>query len=146
MIRADVAHLVSFRTPAAEEMRRITRNVLRKEGIVRAKISVVITDDNRSTALNRQYLHHVYVTDVISFVLETEPELEAEIHINVQQARRQAAEYGETPAQECRRLLVHGLLHCVGYDDKKTRNRKAMFERQERYLDRLKSVRARKGR
>jgi probable rRNA maturation factor len=146
MIRTDVAHLVRFRTPATEEMRRITRNVLRKEGITRAKISVVVTDDERSTALNRRYLHHTHVTDVISFVLETDPVLEAEIHINVQQARRQAAEYEETPADECRRLLVHGLLHCVGYDDRRTKERKEMFEIQECYLDRLKPGRVTKGR
>jgi len=54
--------------------------------------------------------------------------------VNLEQARRQAQEYGVTPLNEATRLVVHGVLHCCGYDDMTERGRAVMIAAQERHV------------
>jgi rRNA maturation RNase YbeY len=108
--------------------------VLKKEKVSRGKISLVFVDDNAIKKINSKYLGHRRATDVITFPIEVLPSLEAEIYINVKQARRQARQYRVSIANELTRLIVHGVLHAVGYDDRRTNQRKEMFEIQERYV------------
>jgi len=112
----------------------IVATVLRGEKAKGGKISCILVGDAAIRKINTKYLGHRSVTDVISFPIETRPFPEAELYVNVQQARRQARAYRVSVRNELTRLLVHGLLHVLGYDDKRTNQRKKMFEVQERYV------------
>ncbi len=115
-------------------IRRVIGFVLKKEHVTDGKISVVLVGDRLIRKINTTYLGHNVPTDVITFPIEHHPVLEAEIYVNVRQARRQAREYGVTIVNELTRLVIHGVLHAIGYDDKRTKERKKMFELQERYV------------
>ncbi len=108
--------------------------VFKEERIPAGKISCVFVDDNAIKKINTAYLGHRFKTDVITFLIETQPFLEVEIYINVKQARRQARLYNVTVKNELTRLLIHGVLHALGYDDKRTKQRKKMFDLQEKYV------------
>jgi probable rRNA maturation factor len=69
-------------------------------------------------------------TDVIAFRYIPAPALAGDIAINVAQARRQARERGHSLAREIRILLVHGILHLLGYTDYEPQPRQRMFRRQ----------------
>ncbi len=127
------------RLPIAQRtLREAVRFVLHHEGIRSATIRIIIADDHTIRTLNQRYLSHDYPTDVLTFVLGTEP-LEVEIYIGGEQARRQAAEYGVPIAEEFLRLSIHGVLHALGYDDQTPTQRRAMEARQEDYVLRLRS-------
>ena len=64
-----------------------------------------------------RYLNHDYATDVISFPLENGAVLEGEVYVNLDRARAQARVYGVSFSNEVARLVIHGTLHLVGYDD-----------------------------
>jgi len=117
-----------------KEVGRIAAFVFKKEQVFTGKISFVFVDDIAIKKINTAYLGHRFNTDVITFLIETHPFLEAEIYINVKQARRQARLYAVSVKNEVTRLVVHGVLHALGYDDKRTKQRKMMFELQERYV------------
>ena len=117
-----------------KEVGRIAAFVFKKEQVFTGKISFVFVDDIAIKKINTAYLGHRFNTDVITFLIETHPFLEAEIYINVKQARRQARLYTVSVKNEVTRLVVHGVLHTLGYDDKRTKQRKIMFELQERYV------------
>lgn len=87
--------------------------------------------------MNRKHLNHDYVTDVLSFELERAHGLETEIYINLDRARSQAREYGVSFTNETRRLLVHGMLHVLGYDDRTNVKRKIMRRREDVALQEL---------
>jgi rRNA maturation RNase YbeY len=108
--------------------------VFKEERIPAGNISCVFVDDNTIKKINTAYLGHRFNTDVLTFLIETQPFLEAEIYINVKQARRQARLYNITVKNELTRLVIHGVLHALGYEDKRTKQRKKMFELQERYV------------
>ncbi len=84
--------------------------------------------------INKQFLGHDAVTDVISFVLDGEGGPDGEIYVNLDRAKRQAREYGVRYTDEVRRLVVHGVLHLVGYDDATEQQRQTMQRREDRYL------------
>lgn len=113
------------------------RHVLRGEGVLVAEISVALVSDAEITALNEDYLQHQGPTDVISFALHEEGESPlGDIYVCVDQATRQAPEYGAAPADEVVRLAVHGTLHVLGYDhpEGEGRTESKMFQRQEDLL------------
>jgi probable rRNA maturation factor len=76
----------------------------------------VITDDKELHRLNREFLHHDYPTDVLSFPqLESNGQL-GELAISIERARAQADEFGHSLVDELRILMLHGVLHLAGFD------------------------------
>jgi probable rRNA maturation factor len=120
-----------------ERVEAAVRHALRAEGVDEAEISVALVGDAEITALNREYLDHEGPTDVISFALHEkgDPPL-GDVYVCVDQAARQAAEFGATPREEVLRLAVHGTLHVLGYDHPEGAERTGseMFVRQEELL------------
>lgn len=114
--------------------RRIVEKVLAGEGVRDAAIGIVFMNDRRIRAYNLRFLRHDWATDVLTFPLESEPVLEAEIFISAQTARRQSVEYAVSLRYELSRLLVHGLLHLCGYDDANERESIEMRKRENAYL------------
>lgn len=113
------------------------RRTLHGEGIGSAAITVVFENSRSSRAVNRKFLGHDRATDVISFPLESGPVLEGEIHVNLDRASAQAAAYGVTVQNEIARLLVHGVLHLAGYDDRRSGPARRMRARQESHVSRI---------
>lgn len=107
------------------------RAALAAEGAALAALSVALVDDERITRLNWQLLRHEGPTDVISFEAD---EGEGEIIVGVEVAARQAAERGHSLTAELRYLLVHGVLHVLGYEDRTPEQRRAMLRRQDEIL------------
>lgn len=134
MVEVVVSHGRREKRMSKKAVRRTVSFVLKKEKVSSGKISLVFVDDNAIKKINTKYLGHRRPTDVITFPIEVLPSLEAEIYINVKQARRQARQYRVSIANELTRLIIHGVLHAVGYDDRRTNQRKAMFDLQERYV------------
>ena len=92
------------------------------------------------TRINQTFLNHAGSTDVITFdysVPAPTPCLAGEIFICVDDAVRQAREFGTTWPAEVVRYLVHGLLHLEGYDDLITARRRAMKREEHRVLEDL---------
>jgi probable rRNA maturation factor len=113
------------------------RHVLREEGVDAAEISVALVSDTEIASLNEDYLQHEGPTDVISFALHEQGESPlGDIYVGVEQAVRQAAEFGATPADEVLRLAIHGTLHVLGWEHPEGagRTESEMFARQEALL------------
>jgi probable rRNA maturation factor len=110
------------------------RKALKSEGKSQAEINIVYLDDDEIHELNKKYLKHDYVTDVISFQLG-EDKIEGEIYIGTGKAKEQAGEYKVSLTKELMRLAVHGVLHMIGFDDYTEENRKEMFYLETKYIE-----------
>ena len=122
-----------LRFPSKEVLRALAI-VFRKEGKKKSAIAVICTHNRFIRTMNRKFLAHDYCTDVIAFPWDEERDVEAEIYINLDAARNQAKKYNVTYTQEARRLLIHGALHLLGYDDKTQSEKSKMQNREEFYL------------
>jgi len=80
-------------------------------------LEYVFCSDQRLLEINKTYLNHDYFTDIITFPLQEEP-LEATIFISVDRVRDNSNLYQCTFIDELHRVMVHGLLHLLGYADK----------------------------
>lgn len=82
------------------------------------RINVKLSDDESIKALNKKYLSRDFTTDVLSFELK-EKDVDGsyylgDVIVNIDQAKRQAGEYGNTIEQEVAELVEHGVLHLLG--------------------------------
>jgi len=118
-----------------DETKRLVEYVLNKEER-NAEIRVVYVQDEEIQALNKKYLQHDYVTDVISFPLDEENGVvEGEVYVCIDQAKRQAEEHSVPVRREVSRLVIHGVLHIIGYDDATPDERSFMQQKEDEYLE-----------
>ena len=120
-----------------ERLAAVALRVLEAEGADACELSIAVTDDETVRALNREYAGEDAVTDVLSFSQREGEEFVAppegapalgEVVIAYPQAERQAAGPVE---REIERLLVHGVLHLLGYDHAEREEARRMREREE---------------
>jgi probable rRNA maturation factor len=115
-------------------------------------VGLLITDDNSIRRLNLEYRGEDSTTDVLAFDMTdgsdgfvsppSAPPHLGEVVVSYPRALAQAAEYGHSEEEELHRLVIHGVLHLLGYDDRSRSDREAMWRRQEAAL---RSFHAREG-
>ena len=125
---------------ARDRVASLAEGVLRAERVHDATVSVAFVTDRRIAALNREHLGHSGPTDVISFGFEAAPRAPrgGDVYISADVARRNARAHGASVREEILRLVVHGVLHVLGYDHPEDDARYAsrMWKRQETLLGR----------
>jgi probable rRNA maturation factor len=136
LISTNHPHLRFSRNDAVK----ILRLVYKKEKKELPELAIVFTYDGFIRKINKSFLCHDYVTDIITFPLGDDGDVEAEIYINLDAAKKQAGKYKITFGEEVRRLLIHGALHLMGYDDKLVKDRKKMSAREDMYLSRFRKL------
>lgn len=108
--------------------------VISEENKSVALLNYILCSDEYLLEINKQYLDHDYYTDIISFPLKEDP-IEGDIYISVDRVRENAMEFGATFQKELHRVMVHGLLHFIGYDDHAEEDIVIMREKEEHYLE-----------
>ena len=113
-------------------LRAIAETLLRAVKQSRAELSIALVGDREMRPLNAKYRKKRKTTDVLSFFIDDQPPagvpILGDVVISVEQARRQAQERGKTLKSEMVTLLIHGILHLLGYDHEKSpRQARIMF-------------------
>lgn len=80
-------------------------------------INIIFCSDQYLLGINLQYLGHDYYTDIITFDYSVKPVVSGDLFISVDSVRDNAVFYGSGFEEELHRVIVHGLLHLIGYDD-----------------------------
>ena len=125
----------------AARLGRSARRLLRELRLAHAELSLVVVSDRTMRALNRRYRGVDRPTDVLSFSQREGPGrppdgLLGDVVISLDTARRQAAARGERMEREGERLLIHGLLHLLGYDHERSAAEAHRMARRARTLER----------
>jgi rRNA maturation RNase YbeY len=145
---AEHVILVSIAQPfitsvSDERLAAIALRVLEAEGASAAELSVTVTDDETVRGLNREYAGEDAVTDVLSFSQREGEEFVGppgsvsplgEVIIAYPQAVLQATERARSTDEEVARLLIHGILHLLGYDHAEAEEEQRMRAREEELL------------
>lgn len=134
MLKVNVFNAHPTRRIKTRDAERYARRVLRRSGVEKARVSIVFVDSRFSRKMNRRHLGHDSITDVISFTLERKPVLEGEVYVNLDRARQQAKEYSVSFGNEVARLIIHGTLHLVGFEDSTRRKAQRMKAVEDRFL------------
>ena len=97
-------------------------------------VSVIFCSDNYILDVNLKYLQHDYYTDIITFDYCEGDRLNGDLFISVDSVRENAAFYGTEFAHELNRVIVHGVLHLIGYDDHTEEDIAVMRSKENYYL------------
>jgi rRNA maturation RNase YbeY len=130
------------RAPAlAARLGRAARRLLAALRLADAELSLLLVSDAEMRKLNRAWRGKDRPTDVLAFAQREGPGgapdgLLGDVVISVDTARRQAVERGHTLGVEAERLLVHGVLHLLGYDHERSPAEARRMQRRERTLAR----------
>lgn len=120
-------------------LQRAIQRTLKAETVERGQFSLTFVDDDSIRELNRRYLDHDGVTDVIAFALHEDDEAPlGDIYVGIDQARRQARDAGIALEEELVRLAIHGTLHVLGYDhpdEEPDRSGSPLYRLQERLVE-----------
>ena len=113
---------IEYRLPSQVLVKQWIRGVLEGYGEKEGRIQVILTDDTFILEMNRNFLGHDYYTDIITFDTSDYPEspkdaISGELYISVDTVRANAEEYGSTFPEEIHRVIIHGVLHLIGFDD-----------------------------
>ena len=90
------------------------------------EIAYIFCSDKKILEVNNQYLHHDYYTDIITFDYSEGSVISGDIFISLDTVKSNAQDFGVDFEHEILRILIHGILHLCGQDDKTTEQRKEM--------------------
>ena len=125
--------------------KRLTSNWLKKIAEQEEKrigqIGIIFCSDPYLLGINREYLGHDYYTDIITFDYCEGKLLGGDLFISIDTVRDNAAFYGTTFENELHRVIVHGVLHLMGYDDHSDADTAAMRAAEDRALALLAAMR-----
>ena len=106
-----------------------------KEGRTLGELVFNFCSDETLLKINKEFLNHDTLTDVITFDYCVNNEVSGEVFISTERVRENANEYQQSFGQEKRRVMIHGVLHLCGYKDKTDKDRALMSEMESFYLD-----------
>ncbi|MDP2337748.1 MAG: rRNA maturation RNase YbeY [Bacteroidota bacterium] len=110
------------------------KTVIFSEGKIAGDISFVFCSDDYLLDMNKKYLDHDYYTDIITFDYVEDKNINGDIFISIDRVKDNANEFSTPFANELNRILIHGILHLLGYKDKKKNDKKLMTEKEDYYL------------
>lgn len=98
------------------------------------EIAFIFTSNERLLQMNREYLNHNYYTDVITFDYTGSRKVSGDVFISVDQVRNNSGEFGVSFSDELRRVMIHGVLHLLGFGDGSSEEKRRMREMEEEAL------------
>jgi rRNA maturation RNase YbeY len=108
--------------------------VAKQEGKKILELTYVFCSDEYLLQINQEYLNHDTLTDIVTFDnSEDQKKIEGDIFISIERVRENGNKLG-TSETELERVMVHGLLHLLGYKDKKKEDKALMTEREDFYI------------
>ncbi len=110
------------------------KRVIGSEGKLVGDICFIFCSDEYLLEVNKKYLNHDYYTDVITFDYSEEKLVSGDVFVSVDRIEENAIEFGHRPEDELLRILVHGVLHLLGYKDKIKEDKVLMTEKEDYYL------------
>lgn len=103
-------------------------------------IAYIFVDDEKILEVNRQYLQHDYYTDIITFDYCEDDVISGDLFISLDTVRTNAEQVGATYDNELHRVIIHGILHLCGINDKGPGEREIMEIAENRALELLKKM------
>lgn len=112
-----------------------TTQLIEIERFNTGEISVIFCSDDYLLSLNKEFLNHDYFTDIITFSYNEENVVSGDLFISIDRTKENAEKNKVSFSNELARLVIHGMLHLCGFNDKSQEEVKAIRQKEEEYLE-----------
>ena len=112
-------------------------SISKNEGKEIESLSFLFVDDEEMLKYNKKYLQHESYTDVITFYSSVDKRIAGDIIISLERVKDNAKFYQVSYNYELQRVMAHGLLHLLGYNDKNKEEKKIIRKKENYYLDNI---------
>jgi rRNA maturation RNase YbeY len=124
-----------FKLPKPRKVSNWIKYTVTSEEAQLQQLNFIFCSDEALLKLNIEYLNHTTLTDIITFNTSDDPAwIEGEIYISIDRVRENAEKLGNAFIDELHRVIIHGVLHLLGYGDKSTAQKKQMRKKEDAYL------------
>lgn len=130
---------INFELENASKIDAWLKSVIKKENWILAGVTYIFCSDAYLYQMNVEHLQHDTYTDVITFQYNEEF-VEGDIFISVERTNENAQTFGVSSSHELHRVMVHGLLHLMGYKDKEPADKSLMTAKENEYLMLLENI------
>lgn len=128
---------IHFKLKSKTQLRQWITDTIRAEGFKLNELTYIFCSDNYLLNINRQYLDHDTYTDIITFDnSEGNNIVTSDIFISIERIRENAVNFNVPEITELHRVIIHGVLHLLGYKDKTPADKQKMTEKEDYYLSR----------
>ena len=116
-------------------VRSICENIFVDSKENKTSITIIFSNDYKLRKLKKEYFGEDVFTDTISFNLEEEGDpIEGEVYISLERVFENAHTFKQDFITECKRIIIHGCLHLLGYNDESPEDKIKMIQLEEKYL------------
>jgi rRNA maturation RNase YbeY len=115
-----------FKIEDTKALNRWISEVVQHENHELGELTYVFCDDEYLYKLNLQFLNHDTLTDIISFDNSLGKQIHGEVYISIERVKENASIYGVAFLEELHRVIIHGVLHFCGYQDKSEKQQEVM--------------------
>ena len=123
-----------FQLKDDESITKWIKNVINAENKELAEINYIFCDDQYLLKKNQEYLKHDTFTDIITFDYTEQNRINADIFISIERVKENAITFAVPFDNELRRVIIHGVLHLMGYKDKSKEDAEKMRNKENFYL------------
>jgi probable rRNA maturation factor len=131
--REDIPEININKGLTKQYLKQLIEDQKRKAGT----ISIIFCSDEYLLKMNKEYLNHDFFTDVITFNYCEKEFVSGDIFISINRISENSEKFHESFNRELLRVLFHGVLHLVGYNDKTSEEKKLMKKMEDFYLDKF---------
>ena len=124
----------AFKLKAKTKIKNWLKLVAESEVYTLGNVSVIFCSDNYILDINQRFLQHDYFTDIITFDYSEGSKISGDLFISVDSVEENSIEYGTDFENELHRVIVHGILHLIGYDDHTDEDVRIMRSKENYYL------------
>lgn len=117
-----------------KQIKHVIEQIFLKEGIDYESINIVFCSDAFLLKLNKQFLKHNFLTDIITFNNTEDNFISGELYISLERVKENAKKFEVTYQSEIHRVIIHGILHLLKYEDKNHEEKMKMREKEDHYL------------
>lgn len=125
---------INFDIREKQKIRQWIKKVVESEGKELGVLNIILTRDKELLELSKTYLSRKYPTDVITFEYNQEKKISGDIYLSVERIRENALKFNERVDREILRVIIHGILHLMGYRDKKDEEQTKMRQKEDECL------------
>lgn len=126
---------VNFELPDHKKLEEWIDFAIRNEECFTGNITYIFCSDEYLLNVNKQYLNHDYFTDIITFDYVKDDLISGDMFISVDTIRSNAEIYGVSFENELLRVMIHGVMHLVGYDDLTDEQEAEIHKMEDKYLE-----------